>query len=365
MNPLLALLGTRYPIIQAPMAGGPTTPELVAAVCNAGALGSFGFASSSPDQIREAMAAARARTGGPVNANLFIYPPAVTPAQAEVGAAIEALRPYFEALGSSPPENVPGPYAPDFEAQVACLLELRPEVLTVHLDAPDAALVQCFRAVGSVIGGSATTPAEARALLAAGVDFIVAQGAEAGGHRGTFLEDTESGMIGTMALTRLLVTDTADSGVPVVAAGGIMDGAGIAAAMALGAAGVQLGTAFLACPESGASAVHKAALPQARDAGTRITRHFSGKPARTVRNRFAVDTAAAGLPHLPFPAQNKLTASLRAASAGAGSGECMSLWAGQAASLANPIPAGEIVARLVEEYRQARRALPESLEPGR
>ncbi|MCP1676914.1 nitronate monooxygenase [Natronocella acetinitrilica] len=359
MQTLCERLGIRYPIIQAPMAGGPTTPELVAAVSNAGGLGSFGLASTQPGDMRELIQRARALTNGPINANLFIYPESRTPDDAIVDAAIDALKPYFSALGAEPPSGVPAPYAPDFAAQLDCLFDLRPEVVTFHLAAPEAALVGRLQAAGMVVGASATSPAEARALLVSGVDFIVAQGAEAGGHRGTFLGDTESGMVGTMALTRLLVAEMRDHGTSVVAAGGIMDGAGMAAAMALGAAGVQLGTAFLACPESGASPVHKAALATAGEVGTRITHHFSGKPARTVTNRFAIDSAARSLPYLPFPVQNKLTGGLRAASARAGTGDFMSLWAGQAAALVRDLPAADLMARLLQEYDTARAALPD------
>jgi nitronate monooxygenase len=211
-----------------------------------------------------------------------------------------------------------------------------------------------MRARGISVGGSATCVAEAKRLEALGVDFIVAQGAEAGGHRGTYLRDPYEAMTGTLALTRLLVRNVR---LPVVAAGGIMDGAGIAAVLALGAQAAQLGTAFLPCTESGASAVHKAAVLAAKEDDTLVTEKFSGKPARGIANRYMRETAARDTPHLAFPAQNVLTGPLRSAAAKAGNADFPSLWAGQAAALSRSLGAADLVAALRGETLDALRRL--------
>lgn len=247
-------LGIRVPIIQAPMAGGASTPELVAAVSQCGALGSFGFAYTPPETMQRDVAAVQARTHAPFNLNLFasLQPGAIEPG-AQRGA-MDAVAGYYAELGLPPPEPVRPPYAPDLEAQFAVADEIRPPVLTFHLGVMPAHRIRSFQARGVKVGGSATCVAEAERLEALGVDFIVTQGAEAGGHRGTYLRNPYEAMTGTFALVRLIVRKVST---PVVAAGGIMDGAGIAAALALGAQAAQLGTAFIPCPESGAPRIHK------------------------------------------------------------------------------------------------------------
>lgn len=347
-TPLCDLLQIDLPIIQAPMAGGTTTPELVAAVCEAGALGSFGFAYTQPEAMQRDVAALRARSSAPFNVNFFVNDVAGPIPAAEQRGALDALGPYFDELGLKPPQPVRPPYAPDQNAQLDALDMLAPAVVTFHLGDISAARLATIRALGAKVGGSATCVAEALHLEALGVDFIIAQGAEAGGHRGTYLRDPYAAMTGTFALTRLIVRAV---NIPVVAAGGIMDGAGIAAALALGAQAAQLGTAFLPCAESGASAVHKAAVLAARDDDTLVTEKFSGKPARGLANRFMREMKDA--PQLAFPAQNALTGPLRAAAAKAGKGDFVSLWAGQAAALSRELPAAELVARLREETLEA------------
>jgi nitronate monooxygenase len=349
-TPLTALLGLRIPIVQAPMAGGPSTPELAAAVSAAGALGSLAYAYTHPDDMRRGAAAVRARTDRPFAINLFVAPQPHPIAPEVQGPALAAIAGWHAELGLPAPEPVNPPYAPDFRAQLDAVAEIRPAVFTAHLGTlPDDAL-RAFKAAGVKVGGGATCVAEAQRLEALGYDYVIAQGAEAGGHRGSFLRDPYDALTGTLALVRLVVRAVR---IPVVASGGIMDGSGVAAALALGAAGAQLGTAFVPCPESGASAVHKDAILGAHEDDTRITEKFSGKPARGLVNRFMREAEVRQIPQLAFPAQNLLTAKLRAASTKAGKPDFVSLWAGQAAALARSHPAAELVARLEAETLEA------------
>jgi nitronate monooxygenase len=258
--------------------------------------------------------------------------------------AIDAVAGYYQALGLPAPEPVRAPYAPDLEAQLHAIEEIRPAVFSCHLGDLPQERVRRLQSLGVKVSASANCVAEAQRLEALGVDFIVAQGAEAGGHRGSYLRNPYESMTGTLALVRMIVRSVKT---PVVAAGGIMDGAGIAAALALGAQAVQLGTAFLPCPESGASQVHKDSLLAVRDDTTMITEKFSGKPARGLVNRFMREMRDA--PQLPFPAQNALTGRLRAASAKAGNPDFVAMWAGQAAALSRALPAADLVAALEAE----------------
>jgi nitronate monooxygenase len=349
-TPLCDLLGTRLPIIQAPMAGGITTPALVAAASNAGALGSFGFAYTQPEAMARDVEAVRALTQAPINLNFFVneQPAAIAPELQR--HAINAVADYYQALGLPAPVPVRAPYAPDLNAQLSMVEDIRPEVLTFHLSDLPADKLKRLRALGIKTGGSATCVAEAQHLEALGVDFIIAQGAEAGGHRGTYLRDPYDTMTGTLAITRLIVRAV---NIPVVAAGGIMDGAGIAAVLALGAQGAQLGTAFIPCSESGAPAVHKQHLLAAREDTTLITEKFSGKPARGLANRYMREMNKADAPQLAFPAQNTLTGPLRAASAKAGNADFVSMWAGQAAPLSREMSAAQLVITLEQETLEA------------
>jgi len=345
-------LGLRLPLIQAPMAGGPSSQELVAAASAAGALGSFGFAYTQPDDMKRQVAWVRAKTDRPLGINLFVSDlPSPIDAAAQRGA-LEAVAGYFAELGLPAPSPVSPPYAPDLEAQLAAVAEIRPRVFTVHLGSLSGEKVKKFQELGILVGGSATCVAEAQRLESLGFDFVIAQGGEAGGHRGTYLRDPQDALTGTLALTRLVVRAVK---LPVVAAGGIMDGAAIAAVLALGAQAAQLGTAFLACPESGAPEVHKKMLLSSREDETRITDKFSGRAARGLVNRFMKEMERA--PHLAFPAQNKVTVALRAASARAGKPDFVSMWAGQAAPLARALPAAELIAKLEAETIEAIRNL--------
>jgi nitronate monooxygenase len=349
-------VGLRLPVIQAPMAGGPSSQELVAAASAAGALGSFGFAYTQPEDMKRQVAWVRARTDRPLGINLFV---AELPAGIEAGAqkgALEAVAPYYRELGLPAPSPVNEPYAPDLEAQLAAVATLRPRVFTTHFGSLPSERVSALQKLGILVGGSATCVAEARRLEALGFDFVIAQGGEAGGHRGTYLRDPQDALTGTLALTRLIVRAVQ---LPVVAAGGIMDGAGIAAALALGAQGAQLGTAFLACPESGAPEIHKKMLVSSPEDETMITEKFSGRAARGIANRFMREMRDA--PALAFPAQNYVTVPLRAAAAKVGKPDFVSMWAGQAAPLARALPAAELIARLETETAAAIRAMQETL----
>jgi nitronate monooxygenase len=348
-TPLCELLNIEVPIIQAPMAS-TSTPDLAVAVSEAGGLGSLGHAYTQPDAMRAEAAAVRARTTRPFNVNLFAAPQPVEPPLPQQVEAIGAMRPALEQYGIAIPPRVPPPYAPELDRQLEAVCDVRPPVFTIHLGEIPPAMLERIRGLGIRLGSAATSVREARYLEGLGADFIIAQGGEAGGHRGTFLGPWEQAMTGTLALVRQIVRAVR---VPVVAAGGIMDGAGIAAVLALGAQAAQLGTAFVVCPESAAPDMHRKAIVAMDGDETTITRAFSGKPARGVRNRFTEAAERETWPLLPFPAQGKLTAPLRQASAKAGSADFYSAWSGQAGSLARPLPAADLVRLLVDETREA------------
>jgi nitronate monooxygenase len=331
----------QHPLVLAPMAGGPSTPALCAAVSEAGGLGSYGAAYLPPGKLREEIRAIRALTGKPFAINLF--------ADDGVGAEDRALRDaqgalarYRQELGL-PPSAPPGSQVKLADA-FPVLLEERVPVFSFTFGIPPPEMLDACRKQGIVTLGTATTVAEARALEDSGVDLVCAQGSEAGGHQGTFDRGAEPALIGTLALVPQVVDAVK---VPVIAAGGIMDGRGFAAALALGASAVSLGTAFLLCPEAGTSKPYRAALAQARDDATVITRAFSGRAARGLGNRFTREMS--GAPLLPFAAQNSLTREIRAAAAKAGDAGLLSLWAGQAVPLAREMPAGELAARILRE----------------
>ncbi len=338
-------LGVEYPIICAPMAGGPSTPALVAAVCEAGALGSLGAGYLEPEAIRELVHEVRARTRRPFAVNLFIPEPAArSPTDEEVSAARAALEPIRRELGLDSPGDAPRLTAPPFEAQLAVVKAERVPVFSFTFGALPEPEVRALRALGTAVLGTATTVEEARTLEASGVDAVVAQGSEAGGHRGTFAGAAERALVGTMALVPQVVDAVK---LPVVASGGIMDGRGVVAAFALGASAVQLGTAFLTATESGAHALHKRELLSRRhDDATRLTRSYTGKMVRGFTNRFMVDVERAGA-ILPYPYQNALTAPIRQAAARLGRSELASMWAGQGAPLALERGAGDMVRELV------------------
>lgn len=343
-TPLTQLLNIDHPLIQAPMAGGATTADLVAAASEAGALGSLGAAYLTPAQITQAAAEVRARTGRPFAINLFAAVPA-TLSGGDTARMVELVAHHCEALGIEPPA-VPTAPADTLPGQIDAVLRARPAVFSFTFGLmPDEVLARC-RAAGILTVGTATTVREARTLAQAGVDAVVAQGAEAGGHRGSFLDDFEASLIGTMALVPQIV-DAID--VPVIASGGIMDGRGVAAALALGAQAAQLGTAFLATDEAGIPDIYKDALSDTPGERTRVTRAFSGRPARGITNRFMDEADALAEDILPYPLQNALTRPMRTAAARQADISRLSLWAGQAAALARRDATRALVQRLAYE----------------
>ena len=341
-------LGIEHPIVLAPMAGGPSTPELTAAVSNAGGLGSFAGGYLSPEAIRDAIRKIRSLTTRPFAVNLFApVPREATPSAQELERARQAVA-RFRAEVGLPDAGVPEPL-PSFEEELQVVLDERVPAFSFTFGALSSEQVAALARTGAVVLGTATSAREARALEAVGCHAVVAQGGEAGGHRGTFLGALERGLAGTLALVPQVVDAVR---LPVVAAGGIMDGRGVAAAFALGAQGVSLGTAFLPSPESGASRPYRdALLARSDDDPTTLTRAFSGRLARGLRNRFTEEMA--GAPVLPFPLQNALTADLRREAAKAGKADLLSLWAGQAVPLARARPAGDLVRDLVRETEEA------------
>jgi nitronate monooxygenase len=339
---LLDLLGVSHPIIQAPMSGF-TGPELVAAVSNAGALGSMGCGTLAANAIREQVERLRRATNRPFNLNFFVHPEPRIDAEAAQRVCDRLARYYDEfGLGAVP---APADLFPHFdEERLRLIVELEPRVVSFHFGLPPAEAVRRIKQKGTVVLSSATTVAEARRLEADGADAIIAQGCEAGGHRGTFTKNDGAGLIGAMAL----VPQIADAvRVPVIAAGGLADGRGIAAAFALGASGAQLGTAFLGCPEATVPPVHREALHQAADEDTLLTRVFSGGAARALRNRLTDEMGNAEA--LEFPVQVSLTLALFQAGSDAALKAFLPLWAGQAAPLVRDLPAARLVETLVAE----------------
>jgi nitronate monooxygenase len=339
---LSTLLGIEHPIIQAPMAGGSTTPELVAAVSNAGGLGSVGAAYLKPEDIVRFGQRVRELTDRPYSINLFAPQP--SPGEVDPSRMLAVLARHHQELGLAPPRPPTSPFPP-FEEQVDAVVETGIRLFSFTMGIPPPAVLERLKARKMVLMGTATNVREAKLLEAAGVDVIVVQGSEAGGHRGTFAEPFDAGMVGTMALVPQVVDAVR---LPVVASGGIMDGRGIAAARMLGASGVQLGTAFLRCPESGASAAYKAALRAARDESTLITRALSGRPARGLPNALTEELGNSE-DILPFPLQHAATSPLRSAAAARNDPRFMTLWSGQAAPLSQELPAAELVRKLIAD----------------
>jgi nitronate monooxygenase len=348
-SPLTDRLGIAHPIIQAPMAGGGDTPALVAAVAEAGGIGFLGAQYLSPDAIAAAAHEVRERTDRPFGINLFAPQP--VPEDVDSTGAVAHVTRFYAELGLPAPEP-PGPSTPPFDAQLAAGLESGAAAFSFTMGLPPADAVAAIKDRGMLLIATATTVAEAARAAAAGSDAIVAQGAEAGGHRGTFPGARRPGLVGTMALVPQVV-DAVD--VPVIASGGIMDGRGIVAALALGAVAVQMGTAFLVCDEAGPPPAYKQAILQAADDGTAITRAFSGRWARGVRNRFLDETPEDAI--LPFPMQNALTRPMRTVAAQRGEIDYLSIWSGQGTRLARAGSAAALMARLVEEMAATRARL--------
>ena len=336
------ILGTELAIIQSPMAGAQAS-ALAIAVSNVGALGSLPCALLPPDTLHDELAAIRAQTTQPYNVNFFCHTPP-TPDPAREAAWRAVLSPYYAELGIDPNAIPTGPTRAPFSDDVADLVEpFRPPIVSFHFGLPPAPLLARVRSWGSKILASATTVDEARWLEARGVDAIIAQGLEAGGHRGNFLSANLTTQLGTFALVPQIVAVVR---VPVIAAGGIADAHGVAAAMRLGASAVQVGTAYLLCPEATTTLVHRAALQSADARHTALTNLISGRPARGIMNRLMRELGP--MSDLPpeFPLATPAVAPLREASEAKGMGDFSPLWSGQNASGCREIPAAQLTREL-------------------
>ena len=335
------------PILQAPMVGA-SSPEMALRVSQAGGMGHLAGGALAPADIGPAVAAMRQATEAPFGINLLMAPKA-RPDQATVDAALARLAPWYAELGEVR-HAAPNDFAPDFDAQLAAIVAAAPPVASFTFSILTKDQVDALHAAGTYVIGTATTAAEARAWAEVGADGISAQGSEAGGHRGHFLAETEASLVGTIAL---VATIRAAVDLPVIAAGGIMDGRGVAAALALGASAAQMGTAFLLSDQTAASAPWRGAIAAAGDDPTRLTRAFTGRHARGVENRFMRELRAVENEVPAYPVQNRLTQPLRAAAAKAGEPDMISLWAGQAVKLAGLGDAGEMVQRWWAEAKAA------------
>lgn len=343
---LLDKLGVSLPIVQAPMAG-VSTPEMAAAVSNVGGLGSIGIGAMDAASARAAISATRALTDGAFNVNVFVHATPRVDAEREA-RWLSMLRPLFVQYGARPPSSLRAIYSSfaDDDDMLQMLVETAPPVVSFHFGLPSPDRVAALRAAGCVLLASATSLAEAQLVEAAGIHAIVAQGWEAGGHRGIFDPAAPDDQLGTMALTRLLVTQTS---LPVIAAGGIMDGAGIRAALSLGAVAVQLGTAFIACPESAADEAYRALLASDSAHHTVMTRAISGRPARCLANHFTEWAASVPNEAPDYPIAYDAGKALNAAAKSTGETGFGAHWAGQGAPLHRAMPAGELVELLWKE----------------
>ena len=334
------------PIVQAPMAGGLNTPQLAAAVANAGGVGSFGFAYTRADKIAEDLAKTRALTQGPINANFFVFQPVESPSKKVLASALQAL--------SELPLEVSGelviptsPFFPDLEQQLDAVWAHPPEILTFHFGLPSSALIHSAHSKGICVGVSATNKEEGTAIEKAGADFIVAQGIEAGGHRGIFDPLACDSELPMADLVKQLVDATT---LPIVAAGGLMTGQEIGGAIDLGAAAVQMGTAFLCCEEAGTSATYRQMLLSKEGRNTVYTSGFSGRRAQGIENQFI--RLMENKPTLAFPIQNTLTGPIRKQANVDNDPEYQSLWAGRGYAKSRSMPVSELMQVLQSEMEQ-------------
>ncbi|HYC92317.1 MAG TPA: nitronate monooxygenase [Thermoanaerobaculia bacterium] len=341
-----ALFGIELPIIQAPMAGAQGS-AMAAAVSAAGGLGSLPAAMLTTEGLRREIGELRARTDRPFNVNFFCHePPSFDAARDAAWRA--RLAPYYDELGVARDAEPSGPAREPFSAEMASVIEeLRPPVVSFHFGLPEESLLERVRRTGAKILSSATTVEEARWLAERGVDAVIAQGVEAGGHRGMFLTGDMTTQLGTFALLPQIVDAVR---VPVIAAGGIADARGVAAAFDLGAAGVQAGTAYLLCPESTISPVYRAALQSEAAAHTAVTNVITGRPARGIVNRIIRELGPLRDDLPPFPLATPTVMPLRAAAEARGSGDFSPLWSGQNASHCRPVPAAEVTRELAKGW---------------
>ena len=344
--PLQKLLGSELPLIQAPMAGSQDH-RLAAAVCQAGGLGSIPCAMLTPAALRQELQTMRGLTERPFNLNFFSHVPP-EPDAAREASWREALEPYYRELGVDPTSITSGPGRLPFNDEAATLVEeFRPAVVSFHFGLPQPDLLERVRRSGAKILSSATTLDEALLLQERGVDAVIAQGLEAGGHRGHFLDFDLSRQLGTFALLPQLIDALS---IPVIAAGGISDARGVAAAIALGAAGVQVGSAYLLCPEATTSALHRTALRSPAARHTALTNLFSGRPARGIVNRLMRELGPLSTQAPAFPLATAAIAPLRAAAEAQGSGDFSPLWAGQNVASCRPMPAPELTRELARGF---------------
>ncbi|MBF6354274.1 nitronate monooxygenase [Nocardia higoensis] len=339
MNAFSELAGVDHPIVQGPFGGGLSTVELLGTVSDGGGLGSFGAHILDGQGIVELVAACRARTQRPFNVNLWVPQPGEP---TTLDAADKArLQSFYTEIGVEPPHDIA---TPSYAEQLAAILEAAPPVASFVMGIPEASFLAAARRRGIRTMGTATTVEEALAIEAAGMDAVVASGSDAGGHRGAFLRPVHESLVGTFSLIPQVAQAVS---IPVVAAGGIADRRGVAAAMLLGADAVQVGTGFLATAQSGASAVHRAALRSAQAQTTVLTRLFSGRTARGILNRFLREMAPFEADVPAYPAQNALMTPIRKAAAQRGDPELLNLWSGQAAALAGSVDAGAYLTELI------------------
>ncbi|MFC7784062.1 NAD(P)H-dependent flavin oxidoreductase [Rossellomorea sp. GCM10028870] len=343
-NSVSKILGTHYPIIQAGMAGGVTTTNLVSAVSNSGGLGTLGAGYMSADDMRLAIKEIKDHTNQPFGVNLFI-PESPIVNDEQITNAQRLIEPFKKELHLTDNSSF-SEMQIDFEKQLEVIFNEKVPVCSFTFGAPSKELVLELKKEGTIVIGTATTVEEAVINEESGVDIVVAQGSEAGGHRGTFLGSCEHSMIGTFSLVPQVV-DAAS--IPVIAAGGIMDGRGVIAALALGAKGVQMGTAFLTCKESGAGAIHKRVVLESSETHTVITAAFSGKPARGIENRFTREMQEFESLLPPYPIQNALTKKMRKEAGKQGNPEFMSLWSGQSPRLSRDISTKDLLESIVSQ----------------
>jgi nitronate monooxygenase len=342
------ILGIEYPILQGPFGGNLSSVELVSTVSNAGGLGGYGAYTLDPQEIIEVDQRIRAATGKPYNINLWVSDTDAadgTVSDEQFKQARQLFKPYFDELGIGLPEK-PATFKSRFENQIEVILHRRPPVFSFIFGTPAAGILEQCRRLGIVTAGGATTLDEAIALESAGVDLIIASGFEAGGHRPSFLAPAESSMVGTFVLLQLIKEKVRT---PVIAAGGIANGKGVAAALTLGADAVQIGTAFLACEESNATAIHRQMLFSGAAKYTSLSRAFTGRLGRGLSSRIARDLVHQEKDFLPLPLQTQFMSHLRKAAIEQEKWDLILFWGGQIAPLLKHTKAGELMKSILEE----------------
>ncbi|UFT98417.1 nitronate monooxygenase [Radiobacillus kanasensis] len=348
-NEITELLQIQYPIIQAPMAGGVTTSKLVTEVSNTGGLGMIGAGYMTPEQILEQIREIKELTSNTFGINLFV-PNEFVGTENEIEQANQFLKPIREQLHLQDKDDLEIPefniVVETFHEQIEAVMENHVPVCSFTFGIPSRKIIDDLKQCGIIVIGTATTVREAIEIEKSGMDIVVVQGSEAGGHRGNFIEDNQESLIGLMSLIPQVVDKVS---IPVVAAGGIMDGRGFMASICLGAKGVQMGTAFLTCVESGANEIHKEEILHTYEDQTVLTRSFSGKWARGVKNKFIseMQQSEAYLPN--FPIQNSLTKGIRKASSLQKNRDFMSLWSGQSPRLARNQTVKSLITNIIEE----------------